>query len=151
MKLLSILAKTIFVSSIFLFLNINHGCRDPYQYAPPEDSLVPPPDEIPQLIYPPNDTGIVYGQHGHGWDTLMILFKWSEITDAEYYDLALARDTFFIDSTTVLYTVSRKSILLTFFATGDFYWRVRAGNIYRTWYTDWSETWHLRLARPVSK
>ncbi len=151
MKLIGILLKIIFISSIFLLFNINPGCRDPYQYAPPPDSLVPPPDEIPHLIYPPNDTGIIFGQDGHGWDTLIIIFQWEEVTDAGYYDFALAEDTLFIDTATTSYTTQRDFLVLTFGTPGHFYWRVRAGNYYWTWYTNWSEIRHLRLAFPPYK
>jgi len=144
---LSEILKVLFLFGFILLVNLNPGCKDPYDYSPPPDSLVNPPDEVPELLFPPDDTHFVFGQQGHGWDTIWVSFIWSRITNAQYYDLVTSIDPNFPDSISWRQRVSSTSHIVVF-EPQDCYWRVCAGSDYWTWYTGWSETGRFKLVVP---
>lgn len=124
-----------FVIPIVMVLTINyHGCKDPTEYEPPFDSLFPPPT-APTLINPTTDTVF--------WFTTPfphdIIFRWSQVENAEYYQLQVTQDSTQLpiatpvkaESSSISYTLTRKGI---------YFWRVRAYSRKWTWYTDWSKS-----------
>lgn len=122
------------------------SCDDPGDYKPRPDSLVYPPNEVPELITPPNDTHFVFGQQGHGWDTIWVPFQWTKVTDVQYYELEIAPNANFDGSD--VYTTDAESYTLPMEAIDHAYWHVRAGSDYWKWYTGWSETRHFRVVYP---
>jgi hypothetical protein len=122
------------------------GCQDPHDFEPPPDTLVPPPNTVPELIFPPYDTAFIYGQDGHGWDTIHVCCIWYIVPGAQYYDIEVARDTSFSEPET--YRTSANSNTFVLSGTGIFYWHVRAGSDYWTWYTEWSDIWQFYLLIP---
>jgi len=147
MKLFVLTLRIFTFVLIVLCINSNPGCKDPYDYAPSPDSLVAPPDEVPELLFPPDDTHFVFGQQGHGWDTIWVSFKWTGVTDAQYYDLVTSTDSNFPDSMSWRQRVSSPSHIVVF-GPQDCYWRVCAGSNYWTWYTGWSKTGRFKLVVP---
>lgn len=148
MKLFGLTLKMLLSISIIIFcINFNQGCKDPKDYAPPEDSLVPPPDETPELLFPPDDTHFVFGQNGHGWDTIWVNFKWTAVTDAQYYELEISTDPKFPEGMSSTYKSYSTSHTLAL-GVMDCHWHVRAGNRYWTWFADWSETGNFQLVYP---
>jgi len=143
------LQKTIMIILLFFLLYVSgmvQNCNDVEKYKPPSDSLADPPDEIPLLIFPPNDTDIVFGQNGHGWDTVWVHFQWTEVNEAEYYQLEVADNMAFNNSQ--VHKVGSNSIIVPMGPIGETYWHVRAGSDYWTWYTDWSATGFFKLIYP---
>jgi hypothetical protein len=148
MKKYFLYIKVLLLLVFFFVIKIPQGCQDPHDFEPPPDTMVPPPNMVPELISPPNDTGIIYKQDGHGADTIWVLYIWDIVPQAQYYDLQVSRDTSFPDSTADTYRCAANSQTVVMSGAGSFYWRVRAGSDYWTWYTDWSDVWRLRLAYP---
>ncbi len=54
-------AKFVSIVAAVLLLTTDSGCKDPYDYRPPFDSVTPPPPP-PELIFPPYDTTFHYDQ-----------------------------------------------------------------------------------------
>ena len=144
--------KRIFFTKFFLLLVLffaiktPQGCQDPHDFETPPDTMVSPPNMVPELISPPNDTGIIYKQDGHGADTIWVLYIWDIVPQAQYYDLEISRDTSFNEVDAYRCAANSQTVVLE--GAGWFYWRVRAGSDYWTWYTDWSDVWRIRLAYP---
>lgn len=133
MKVFCLISKIIFLSAIILCINLNPGCKDPDEYAPPQDSLVQAPAP-PQLITPP-DSDVVSLTMGLGVD---VYFEWSAIADAEFYEIDVSNDEAF-SIVIQHHKVYAHSATLTFDFPGDYFWRVRAYSPLWTWYTIWSE------------
>ncbi|MBN2620187.1 hypothetical protein JXB22_03770 [candidate division WOR-3 bacterium] len=134
---------------VLLFMVQTHtGCQDPHDFEPPPDTMVPPPNMVPELISPPNDTGFIYKQDGHGSDTIWVLFIWDIVPQAQYYDLEVSTDTTFNAADAYHCAANSQTVVMPEYGTGWFFWRVRAGSDYWTWYTGWSDVWRIRLAYP---
>ncbi len=137
MKVFHLVAKIFFLLLAIMVLHHYPGCKDPHEYEPGNDSLVPPPP-APQLLYPRDDTTCWYDQwHPYPND---IELGWSNIDDAQYYELELTHDSTFTDLLGD-YKVYTYHYTYTITHDGVYYWRVRAYSEHWTWFTDWSETW----------
>lgn len=141
MKLFSLILKILFILSIILLFNFNHGCKDSSEYEPPEDSLLPPPDP-PQPVSPIN--GFIIMFESVPADTHYEL-KWTNIEQAESYQVEYTIDIFppfVLDCETNVCTIWVDD------TTGrlcNHYWRVRAGSSVWEWFTEWSEQWWFEL------
>ncbi len=130
--------SVLFIVALF---SANPGCKDPYEFAPEPDTLIPPPNP-PRLIYPPDDTGYVKTTAN---PTLQIDFLWNAIIAAEYYEFHISSESTFNDSFTRIYELSYNTLNITGVSTGDHFWRVRASSSRWTWFTDWSEVRFFRV------
>lgn len=135
MKFFYKIMKIIPVAIIVLLVNINPGCKDPYDYGPPFDSLIPPPD-APQLLHPRDDTTFNY-DIWHPWPNDIEL-ELSSVEGTIYYELHASIHPSFPGEPTKVYNSVHT---LTLDASGLYYWKVRAYNSDWEWYTEWSETW----------
>jgi hypothetical protein len=108
----------LFALVIFL-INLNSGCKDPDEYAPPQDSLVAPP--LPPQLIVPADSELFSQTPDIAMD---IYFDWSTVADAQYYQIQVATDVAF-NSTLFDENVYAHSVTLTFYHPGEFFWRVR--------------------------
>jgi hypothetical protein len=133
MKVFYIALRFLLFSLVIFLIDLNSGCKNPDEYAPPQDSLVAPPAP-PQLIVPA-DSELFSQTPGIAMD---IYFEWSAVTDAQYYQIQVALDVAF-NNTLFDENVYARSVTLTFYQTGEFFWRVRAYSPLWTWYTSWSE------------
>ncbi len=135
-------AETFFFCILFiiggsLFISPNGGCKKPDEHRPPFDSLYPPPP-APQLIYPPQDTIMLL-------ETPLpvdLVFTWSAVTEAEYFELQISRDSTILDQTNPIKSETN-SCIYNIRYNGSYYWRVRAYNHEWTWYTEWSTIQHF--------
>ncbi len=133
MKLLTKFLKPISIA-MFAFLIISGpNCRDPHEYEPPFDSLIPPPDAA-QLISPVNNAVFSYDiWKPYPNDIEMI---WTAVPGTQYYELKIDTDPNLpgkaerVEDSTFIFAVS---------ANGKYYWQVRAYSRNWTWYTEWSE------------
>jgi len=146
MKVYIYIIKVLCLFILLLVMNTPSGCQDPHDFEPPPDTMVDPPNIVPELLFPPNDTGIIYKQDGHGADTIWVTYIWDIVPQAQYYDLEISMDTSFSEVDD--YRTSANSQVVVMEGAATFYWRVRAGSDYWTWFTDWSDVWRLRLAYP---
>ena len=134
--------SVLFIVALF---SVNPGCKDPYEFAPEPDTLIPPPNP-PRLVSPPDDTGYVV-TNIPGLDVVQIDFIWNAIIDAEYYEFHISSEPTFIDTLTAIYILSYNTLDSVFTRSniGDHYWRVKASSPRWTWFTDWSETRRFRI------
>ena len=132
----------LFITALF---STNPGCKDPYEFAPEPDTLIPPPNP-PRLVSPPDDTGYVL-TNIPGLDVVQIDFIWNAIIDAEYYEFHISSESTFNDTLTRIYELSYNTLdsIFTRSCIGDHFWRVRASSPGWTWHTDWSETRRFRI------
>lgn len=130
----------LFITALF---SANPGCKDPYEFAPEPDTLIPPPNP-PRLVSPPDDTGYVVTNI---IPSVQIQFIWHAIIEAEYYEFHISIEPTFNDSSTDVYTQSYNTLDITkdTSSIGKHFWRVRASSPRWTWYTDWSETRRFRI------
>jgi len=137
--------KGFLILSITALFIINTGCKDPYEFAPEPDTLIPPPNP-PRLVYPPDDTGYVL-TNIPGLDVVQIEFIWNAIIDAEYYEFHISSEPTFNDTLTRIYELSYNTLdsIFTRSSTGDHFWRVKASSPRWTWFTDWSEVRRFRI------
>lgn len=133
MKVFCLILKFVLCALVIFLINLNPGCKNPDEYAPPQDSLVAPPAP-PQLIAPA-DSELFSQTPGIAMN---IYFEWSSVTDAQYYQIQVALDVAF-NNTLFNENVYAHSTTLTFYQPGEFFWRVRAYSPLWTWYTNWSE------------
>jgi len=120
------------IIAIILFSSFNIRCKNPGEYEPPQDSLVPPP-AAPQLIVPV-DSVLFSLTPGASID---IYFEWSSVENAEFYDIVFADDVSF-SNIIQQNQISYNSTTITFDILGGFFWRVRAYGPKWIWYTNWS-------------
>lgn len=110
-------------------------CKDPDDYEPPEDSLIPAPDP-PVPIAPEN--GYVYMFQLPPFH-ITTIFEMTAITDAESYEVEYTIDTF---PPIILASETSMCTLFTWDTTYrrcNHYWRVRACSSLWEWFTEWSE------------
>ncbi|KPJ73943.1 hypothetical protein AMJ52_02540 [candidate division TA06 bacterium DG_78] len=129
--------KLFIVGTVFLLIGLPRGCKDPYDYKPPEDILVPPPDP-PQLIFPADSVWYVldYG------DVVFITFQWDTIYDADMYEFEFDTSQSF-EKTAWSELTPEDTITFVFWPdttdTVAYYWHVRAASDFWVWWTSWSE------------
>ena len=111
------------------------GCKNPEEFKPEFDSLIPPPGP-PSLLYPPDDTTFWLEQWNPKPDSVEL--QWSSVEGAQYYELQIANDTLFRVDKVQVY---KNSYIFILSDTGQYFWRVRAYNRAWEWYTAWSEIW----------
>ena len=129
------------ISTIILLMGLNPGCKDPEDYKPPDEPLIPPPPP-PQLLHPPNGNSYVW------FEGFTLEFDWNAIAYAELYETQI--DTLDSFTSSNIYTSTDNNLVLSFDDFDDYYWRVRAGSSsWQGWYTDWSETWSFIIMSPV--
>ena len=141
MRLLVALVKLSVLFCVLLLINVNTSCKDPYEYAPRFDSLMPPPAETPQLVWPPLDTVFWYDM----WNPYPndIELQWTSVEDPQYYELYVSNDPEFPDDP---YQAPDTSHTISIDENGLWYWKVRGYNRAWTWFTEWSETRTFRTA-----
>jgi hypothetical protein len=132
----------LFIAIVIMFSHLPAGCKDPHDFEPELDSLIPPP-EAPQLISPSDSAGWVYIE---ALGPVLVDFNWTEVEGVEYYELQLGVDTTFSDPS--IYKISYNNISIAFLPR-IVYWRVRAASSRWTWFTDWSEIRYCRIWWPV--
>ncbi len=134
-----LMLKLLIILVIILCIDSIQGCRDPYDFEPPEDSLLPAPDP-PQLLWPRDS---IYYHLPNDTDSVHITFNWSTIEDIEFYEWEI--DTSAIFSRTA-WSRRTEYDTITFGFTADdmftktYYWHVRAASDLWFWWTEWSET-----------
>jgi len=121
-----------------VFFTFRHGCKDPNDYAPPEDSLLTPPGP-PELIAPANNYTFMAQTFPFN---IYIRLEWIPVDEAEVYEIEHTIDTFppitdYSDSNA--WTIAVRDT----YRLCDHYWRVRATSSNWIWWTDWSEKWHF--------
>jgi len=94
MKVSFLILKIVLISLVILSVTFNSGCKDPDEYAPPTDSLIPPP-AAPQPLYPPLDMSYWFGQGDQGWQLVVVVLEWTPVEGAQHYELELASTTSF--------------------------------------------------------
>jgi hypothetical protein len=132
-----LLLKLFIIGIVFLFVGVPHGCKDPYDYEPPEDMLQSPPDP-PELIFPPDSTWY-YLDYG---ELCFITFQWDTIYDAGMYEFEF--DTSWSFGKTAWSELTPEDTITFAFLpdtvdTIVYYWHVRAASDLWIWWTDWSE------------
>lgn len=142
MKKYFLILQSILLATYFCVL-INSGCQDPDEYRPPGDTLVEPPGP-PSLLAPPNDTQYVLIPNPGFQD---VYFSWTAVENAQYYQLEYSADENFNESQIV--TASVPAVVVRFFSPIGFYWHVRAGSDWWTWYTAWSDVRFARITPPM--
>lgn len=144
MKIRILISFASSLSIILLTIGSDISCRNPYEFAPEFDSLMPPPP-APLLLHPIDDT--LFREHV----PYEIVFEWSNIVGAQCYFFQIAReDSTFSDElkikefqTAVPCCTASIGTLRKFY-----YWRVRGYHKHWTWYTSWSDIWHLLIDSP---
>ena len=139
MKPFYLTLKILFLFTAILGMSLDSGCKNPEEYKPPEDSLIPPPAP-PQLIIP-NDSAFFSMTPGSNID---IYFEWSNITDADFYEIEFSDNPTFTNSTRYKYYTH--SATINFTELGKYFWHVRAYSPLWTWYTNWSETRYFLIS-----
>jgi len=154
MKINYLVFEIAFVSLIILLVTANSGCKNPEEYAPPVDSLIPPP-AAPQLLYPPLDTSYWFGQGDQGWQFVVVVLEWTPVEDVQHYEIELASTAAFGSSIlSEIKTTSTRTTALIYRSMLQgtelkVYWRVRGESSRWTWFTDWSEIWYFRARWPI--
>ncbi|GAH01170.1 unnamed protein product [marine sediment metagenome] len=134
---LKLLFKIFVITIVFLPFCINPGCKDPYDYEPPEDILLPPPDP-PQLLSPADSVWYIldYGE------VVFIIFNWDTIENVDMYEFEFDTSSSF-GRTAWSELTPYDTITFVFWPdttdTVAYYWHVRAASDLWTWWTDWSE------------
>lgn len=119
------------------------GCKDPSEYAPQEDTLIPPPGP-PQLLAPIDHYVLMDSSAVPGYSfNIPVTLSWSTVEGAEAYVLELTIG----DLPPIIKTTENTGwfLLIHDDATKlcDYMWRVRAGSTQWDGMTDWSEEWHF--------
>ena len=142
MKITLFIVQSILLVSLLCVLT-NIGCQDPNEYRPPGDTLIEPPGP-PSLLTPPDDTCYVLIPNPGFKD---VYFSWTEVEGAQYYQLEYSTDINFSESEIL---VSSGPVLVNRFTYPiHFYWHVRAGSDWWTWYSTWSDVRYVRIMPPV--
>jgi len=119
------------------------GCKDPSQYAPPPDTLYPPPG-APQLISP-IDHYIFMDPDATMYSPFFIEVEllWDSVENAEIYELEIITDNL---PPNIIHCESNYWILVIhddITKLCGYQWRVRAGSAQWEAMTDWSEQRHF--------
>ncbi|MGB3342187.1 MAG: hypothetical protein WBB37_11970, partial [bacterium] len=141
MRLLNAVVKIAFLYVLSFAVYVQPSCKDPDEFKPPEDTLVPPPDP-PQLVSP--IAGFVIMFETVPVDSYYEL-KWTTIEQASGYQVEYTIDTFPPFIKTCAANVCTLWVSDTTNRICRHYWRVRASSLAWTWFTEWSEQWHLEL------
>jgi hypothetical protein len=139
MKLFNSILKVSLFALVVFVCSIYPGCKDPFSYQPPEDTLNPA-HRGPELLYPPNDTAIWRDQ----WQPppYELEFRWTAVQEAEFYELHMDEDTLF---NAEVIQVNDTVTTVVFNNSAKLYWRVRAYSTDWEWYSDWSPIWRFSV------
>ncbi|HEX7320526.1 MAG TPA: hypothetical protein VF399_09255 [bacterium] len=115
-----------------VWMVIQPGCRDPYDFEPPDDTLLPPPG-APITRHPPDRFVTM-----HMGSNYYITIDWDSVAGAEIYVVEITGETddpqyFNLDSTALRFCILITDML------GHYQWRVCAGS--SSWqggYTEYS-------------
>jgi hypothetical protein len=137
-----ILAHIVIALVIFSF-TIYPGCKDPFEHAPPEDSLVPPPQ--PPVFLNPVDNFVLMTDS----QNFRVAMNWEEVEGADIYQIEIEGDSYpkgIINVDTNYYEFG----ILLFDMLDKYTWQARAHSSNWETYTTWSEKWHFetRLRPP---
>ena len=145
MRSVKMFVYVIFIFLVLLGMYVQPGCKDPDEFEPPEDSLVPP-GEPPQPIAPISGFVYMWVYENLPFEVL-VEFEWTAVDQAESYQWEYIIDTF----PPIIQNYGNNSCTLLIRNTiGRFcnhYWRIRAGSSAWTWFTDWSEQWYFELRK----
>ncbi|MGB3480218.1 MAG: hypothetical protein WBB67_13800, partial [bacterium] len=141
MKILNAIVKIALLYMLSFAVYVQPGCKDPDEFKPPEDTLVPPPDP-PQLVS--SVDGFVVMFESVPADSYYEL-KWTTVEQAGGYQVEYTIDTFPPFIKTCAANVCTLWVSDTTNRICKHYWRVRASSSAWTWFTEWSEQWHLEL------
>lgn len=141
MLLLSMKRVVLVIAACALLLTTSFdGCKDPSDYAPQEDTLIPPPGP-PQLLAPIDyyvfmDPNAALGSLSF---YIPVTLSWDTVDGAEAYVLeitiaALPPNTWIIENNDYYFLIHDDASKLC-----DYKWRVRAGSTQWDGMTDWSE------------
>ena len=117
-----------------MILAINSGCKNPNDFGPDGDDLIPPPDP-PTQTKPADDT-IFYYDGPYPND---IQLEWGYVEGAQFCQIQIGREPSFDGVNPV--RVDGYSSVFSVNDNGIYYWRVRAYSTNWEWYTGWSGTW----------
>jgi hypothetical protein len=130
-------SKLFIMSIIFLLVGVFHGCKDPYDYEPAEDTLQSPPD--PPILTFPADSAWYILDLG---ELCFITFQWDTIYDADMYEFEFDTSWSF-GKTAWAQLTSENTITFAFlpsiYDTVAYHWHVRAASDLWVWWTNWSE------------
>ncbi len=122
----------VLAAAFCVWMTIQPGCRDPNDFEPPEDTLLPPPDApIPRS---PADNFVTM----HTGKNYYVTMNWDSVAGAEIYVVEIAGDAgdpqyYHLDSTGLRFCILIADML------GHYQWRVCAGS--SSWqggYTEYS-------------
>ena len=139
MKLLNAVVKIAFLYVLALAVYVQPSCKDPDEYKPDRDSLIPAPAP-PQPLSP--EYGYVFMIESVPF-YFFIRLAWTDIDQANTYLIEYKIDTF-------PHTVEQSDsnffdAMIDDHRFGVHYWRVRASSPYWEWLTDYSEQWQFEI------
>jgi len=131
------LIKILTLLMIIFILAINPDCKNPNDYRPKEDSLLPPPPP-PRLLSPPDS--FVHMPLG----SPRLIISWKSIEDAEIYEIHFVGEkgyewTLQLDTNAL---IQRWADTVLF---DKYKWKVRAYSSKWDYFTDWSVEWHFEV------
>ncbi|MEO0094576.1 MAG: hypothetical protein ABIL18_05960 [candidate division WOR-3 bacterium] len=135
-----------FLKTVMLFciitIALTNGpvCKNPDEYNPDVDSLLPPPAP-PNPLTPPDD--FVHMPNG----TNRLLISWEHIEDAEIYEINFVGENhnewkLKLDTTFIAQNWMNTNLF------DKYTWKVRAYSSKWEYYTNWSEPWHFEVRFP---
>ncbi|MEO0122740.1 MAG: hypothetical protein ABIL69_01885 [candidate division WOR-3 bacterium] len=136
MKKLKIIFPILYFVSVILLI-IHSDCKNPDEYKPKGDSLLPPPAP-PRLLTPPDS--FVHMPFG----SPRLIISWENIEDAEIYEINFVAEkgrTWTLQLDTNALIQSWADTLLF----DKYKWKVRAYSSKWDYYTNWSEEWHFEV------
>ena len=130
----------VIVSCMMLLTTSSVGCRDPYDFAPPQDTLYAPPDPPP--LETPMDKYVFMTPLWEAEDgrfTIEILMSWDTVHGAEIYELELMPEDLppsiiLCEENSYCYLIINDLNKLR-----EYQWHVRAGSTEWDAMTAWSE------------
>lgn len=138
--------RVLFLTAVgaLVLLTLSGRCKDPDDFAPPEDTLSPPPGP-PQLQSPMDHYVFMtpFAEVEDGRFIIEISLSWDMVAGAEVYELELITGDlppYIIHCEDNSYYFQ---IINDFSKLCDYLWRVRAGSTQWDDMTDWSEQWHF--------
>ncbi|KPK63429.1 hypothetical protein AMJ83_07120 [candidate division WOR_3 bacterium SM23_42] len=111
---------------ILMIVIFDTDCKDPYEYEPPEDTLLTPPGP-PLLVYPRDNFVFMDPAALPGASfAIHVQLDWQPVEHAELYELELTTDTLppntiYCDSDGWYFLIQNDNTKLC-----DYFWRVRA-------------------------
>ncbi|MGB9720923.1 MAG: hypothetical protein ACPL28_05525 [bacterium] len=135
-----VIFKAILFFAFILFLSVEPNCKNPNEYKPPEDSLLPPPAP-PELLTPPDSFIHMPFVGGN-----RLLISWEHIEGAETYEINIVGErtkewTLQLDTNILTQNWADTSLI------DKYTWKVRAYGSKWDYYTDWSVPRHFEVVR----